>query len=101
MEAHMQCDLKAKERYEAWISLNATNEQLEATQMALDKVTFKSISIDQTLEKQAENLRSISNRYELDKKKWQQSISPCSCTKQIRARVVSFGCKKLFFFLGR
>ncbi|CAL0331557.1 unnamed protein product [Lupinus luteus] len=44
-ELTMQCDLKAKECYEAWISLTATNEQLEATQMELDKVTFKSLSI--------------------------------------------------------
>ncbi|CAL0319956.1 unnamed protein product [Lupinus luteus] len=75
MESHMQCDLKAKECYETWISLTETNEQLVATQMELDKMTFKSLSIDQTLEKQAENLRSISSRYELDKKKWQQISS--------------------------
>ncbi|XP_019422125.1 PREDICTED: kinesin-like protein KIN-14R isoform X2 [Lupinus angustifolius] len=73
-ELTMQCELKAKECYEAWTSLTATNEQLEATQMELDKVTFKSLSIDQTLEKQAENLRSISSRYELDKKKWAEEI---------------------------
>ncbi|KAE9607044.1 putative minus-end-directed kinesin ATPase [Lupinus albus] len=73
-ELTMQCEVKAKECYEAWISLTATNEQLEATQMELDKVTFKSLSIDQTLEKQAENLRSISSRYELDKKKWAEEI---------------------------
>jgi kinesin family member C2/C3 len=29
---------------------------------------------EQTAEKQAENLRSISNRYELDKKKWAEAI---------------------------
>ncbi|CAL0311838.1 unnamed protein product [Lupinus luteus] len=66
--------LKAKECYEAWMSLTTTNEQLEATQMELDKVTFKSLTIDQTLEKQAEDLRSISSRYELDKKKWAEAI---------------------------
>lgn len=40
-ELTMQCDLKAKECYEAWMSLTAKNEQLEAVQMELDKVTFK------------------------------------------------------------
>lgn len=43
-ELTMQCELKAKECYEAWMSLTATNEQLEATQMELDKVTFKSLT---------------------------------------------------------
>jgi len=31
-------------------------------------------SSDQTVEKQAESLRNISNRYELDKKKWADAI---------------------------
>lgn len=30
---------------------------------------------DQTVEKQAESLRNISNRYELDKKKWAEAIN--------------------------
>ena len=41
-ELTMQCELKAKECYEAWMSLTATNEQLETVQMELDKVTIKS-----------------------------------------------------------
>ncbi|KAK7307276.1 hypothetical protein VNO77_40187 [Canavalia gladiata] len=74
-ELTMQCELKTKECYEAWMSLTATNEQLEAVQMELDKVTFKSLTTDQTVEKQAESLRNISNRYEVDKKKWAEAIS--------------------------
>ncbi|KAG5059177.1 hypothetical protein JHK87_000206 [Glycine soja] len=74
-ELTMQCDLKAKECYEAWMSLTAKNEQLEAVQMELDKVTFKLLTTDQTVEKQAESLRNISNRYELDKKKWAEAIN--------------------------
>ncbi|TKY69978.1 Kinesin-4 protein [Spatholobus suberectus] len=74
-ELTMQCELKAKECYEAWMSLTATNEQLEAVQMELDKVTFKSLTTDQTVEKQAESLRNISNRYELDRKKWTEAIN--------------------------
>lgn len=43
-ELTMQCDLKAKECYQAWMSLTATNEQLEEVQMELDKVTFNSLT---------------------------------------------------------
>ncbi|KAJ1382149.1 P-loop containing nucleoside triphosphate hydrolase [Sesbania bispinosa] len=74
-ELTMQCELKSKECYEAWMSLTATNEQLEKVQMELDNVTFKSLTTDQTMEKQAESLRNISNRYELDKKKWTEAIN--------------------------
>jgi len=41
-ELKMQCEIKAKECYEAWMSLTATNEQLETVQMELDNVTIKS-----------------------------------------------------------
>ncbi|KAL2349000.1 hypothetical protein Fmac_003000 [Flemingia macrophylla] len=74
-ELTMQCELKAKECYEAWMSLTATNEQLVAVQMELDKVAFKSLTTDQTLEKQAESLKNISNSYELDKKKWTEALN--------------------------
>ncbi|XP_020217268.1 kinesin-like protein KIN-14R isoform X2 [Cajanus cajan] len=74
-ELTMQCELKAKECYEAWMSLTATNEQLVAVQMELDKVTFKSLTTDQTVEKQAESLKNISNSYELDKQKWTEAIN--------------------------
>ncbi|KAK7407182.1 hypothetical protein VNO78_08883 [Psophocarpus tetragonolobus] len=74
-ELTMQCDLKAKECYEAWMSLTATNQQLEAVQMELDKITFKSLNTDQIVEKQAESLRNISKRYELDKKKWEEALN--------------------------
>ncbi|MED6220557.1 hypothetical protein PIB30_045936 [Stylosanthes scabra] len=43
-ELTMQCELKGKECYEAWMSLTATNKQLEAVQMELDNVTFKSLT---------------------------------------------------------
>ncbi|XP_027911627.1 kinesin-like protein KIN-14R isoform X2 [Vigna unguiculata] len=81
-ELTMQCDLKAKECYEAWMSLTVTNEQLETVQMELDKVTIKSHTTDQTVEKQAESLRNISNMYELDKKKWADAI--CSLQEKIK-----------------
>ncbi|GAU23303.1 hypothetical protein TSUD_237570 [Trifolium subterraneum] len=74
-ELTVQCELKAKECYEAWTSLTETSRKMEKVQMELDQVTFKSLTTEQTVEKQAENLRSISNRYELDKKKWAEAIT--------------------------
>ncbi|CAJ1931207.1 unnamed protein product [Sphenostylis stenocarpa] len=74
-ELTMRCDLKAKECYEAWMSLAATNKQLETVHMELDKLTIKSYATYQTVEKQAESLRNISYRYELDKKKWADEIN--------------------------
>ncbi|KAI4328116.1 hypothetical protein L6164_020499 [Bauhinia variegata] len=74
-ELTMQCQLKTKECYEAWMSLTATNEQLETVRMELDNVTFKTLSLDQTVEKQAENLKNISSRYEHDKKRWTEAIN--------------------------
>ncbi|XP_024639990.1 kinesin-like protein KIN-14R isoform X2 [Medicago truncatula] len=73
-ELTMQCELKAKECYEAWTSLTEMSREVEKVQMELDQVTFKSFTTELTAEKQAENLRSISNRYELDKKKWAEAI---------------------------
>ncbi|KAJ7943754.1 Kinesin-like protein [Quillaja saponaria] len=74
-ELTAQCQLKTKECYEAWMSLTATNEQLEMVRMELDNVTFKTISQDKTVEKQAENLRNISSRYEHDKMHWAVAIN--------------------------
>ncbi|PNY08584.1 geminivirus rep-interacting motor [Trifolium pratense] len=74
-ELTAQCELKAKECYEAWMSLTETSRKMEKVQMELDQVTFKSLTTEQTVEKQAENLRSISNKYELDKKKWAEAIT--------------------------
>lgn len=73
-ELAMQCQLKARECHEAWMSLTATNEQLETVRMELDNVTFKTLSLDQTMEKQAEKLRNISSSYDHDKKKWTEAI---------------------------
>lgn len=43
-ELSMQCELKTKECYEAWMSLTSTNEQLEKVQMELDKLAFRSLT---------------------------------------------------------
>lgn len=43
-ELTTQCQLKAKECYEAWMSLTTANEQLEKVRMELDNMTFKKLS---------------------------------------------------------
>ncbi|XP_023887362.2 kinesin-like protein KIN-14R [Quercus suber] len=70
-----QCQRKTKECYEAWMSLTTANEQLDQVRMELDNVTFKTLTLDQTMAKQAENLRNISSKYEHDKKYWTAAIN--------------------------
>lgn len=43
-ELTMQCELKAKECYEAWTSLTETSRKMEKVQTELDQVTFKSLT---------------------------------------------------------
>ncbi|XP_021714041.1 kinesin-like protein KIN-14R [Chenopodium quinoa] len=74
-ELSQQCQRKTDECYQAWMSLTAANEQLEKVRMELDNRVFKSYSLDQTVEKQAESLKAISSRYEQDKKFWMTAIS--------------------------
>ncbi|KAL5556600.1 hypothetical protein UlMin_038836 [Ulmus minor] len=74
-ELTTQCQLKAKECYEAWMSLTTANEQLDKVRMELDNLTFKKISHDQAMEKQTEELREISSRYERDKKHWEAAVN--------------------------
>ena len=52
-ELSTQCQLKAKECYEAWMSLTTANEQLDKVRMELDNMTFKTLS-------QGKNLFKIS-----------------------------------------
>jgi kinesin family protein C2/C3 len=51
---------------------------------------------EQTLEKQAENLRSIYNRYELDKKKWAEAI--ISLQEKVKVNDKKRCLKLLYFF---
>ncbi|KAB1211060.1 Kinesin-4 [Morella rubra] len=74
-ELTTQCQQKTKECYEAWMSLTAANEELDKVRMELDNMMFKTLSLDQTVEKQAENLRNVSTRYEHDKKYWAVAIN--------------------------
>jgi hypothetical protein len=51
---------------------------------------------EQTVEKQAENLRSISTRYELDKKKWAEAIT--SLQEKVKVNDKERCLKLLYFF---
>ncbi|KAL8109216.1 hypothetical protein AgCh_025348 [Apium graveolens] len=70
-----QCQLKADECYQAWMSLASANDQLEKVRMELDNKLFQTYSLDQTVEKQAEKLKDVSSKYERDKKFWVVTIS--------------------------
>ncbi|KAM6563992.1 hypothetical protein CsatB_023990 [Cannabis sativa] len=74
-ELTTQCQLKAKECYEAWMSLTSANEQLDNVRMELHNMTFKKLSQDQAMEKVAEDLRDINSKYEQDKKRWAVAIN--------------------------
>ncbi|CAL8164424.1 unnamed protein product [Prunus armeniaca] len=74
-ELTTQCQLKTKECYEAWMSLTAANEELDKVMMDFDNVTFRTLSQDQTIQKQAEDIKSISSRYERDKKYWTIAVN--------------------------
>ncbi|KAJ4714582.1 Kinesin-like protein [Melia azedarach] len=74
-ELTKQCQLKTNECHEAWMSLTAANEHLEKVRMELDNKTFRSLTLDQTVGKQAENLRNITSRYERDKNYWAAALN--------------------------
>ncbi|KAE8659234.1 E3 ubiquitin-protein ligase UPL2 isoform 1 [Hibiscus syriacus] len=68
------CQLKTDECYEAWMSLTASNKQLEKVRMELDNKFFQNLNLDRALEKQAAKLKVVSTKYECDKRLWVSSI---------------------------
>ncbi|PKI42097.1 hypothetical protein CRG98_037550 [Punica granatum] len=74
-ELSVLCKQKTDECYEAWMSLNATNEQLEKVRMDLDNRTFEKRNLEQVLDEQGNNLKSVSTKYEHDKQFWATKIS--------------------------
>ncbi|KAI3442324.1 Kinesin-like protein [Psidium guajava] len=70
----VQCKRKTDECYQAWMSLTTTNEQLEKVRMELDIRTFEKRSLDQVVEKQDDNLRNLSSKYEHDKQFWALAV---------------------------
>ncbi|XP_004289515.1 PREDICTED: geminivirus Rep-interacting motor protein-like [Fragaria vesca subsp. vesca] len=74
-ELNTRCELKAKECYEAWMSLTVANEQLDKVRMELDNTAFKTLTQDQAMQKQAEDIRNLSSKYEHDKKYWAAAVN--------------------------
>ncbi|XP_031285173.1 kinesin-like protein KIN-14R [Pistacia vera] len=74
-ELTKQCQLKTNECHEAWMSLTQANEQLEKVRMELDNKIFQTLTLDQTVGKQTEGLRTITSRYERDKKYWSAAVN--------------------------
>ncbi|KAI3747557.1 hypothetical protein L6452_10049 [Arctium lappa] len=77
-ELTSQCQRKTDECYQAWMSLTAANEQLEKVRMELDNRLFQTSSLDQKMEKQSEQLRDLSSRYEHDRKIWVAAVKELS-----------------------
>ncbi|KAJ9564701.1 hypothetical protein OSB04_000667 [Centaurea solstitialis] len=77
-ELTSQCRNKTEECYQAWMALTAANEQLEKLRMEVDNKFFQTCSFDQIMEKQSEQLRDISSRYEHDKKIWAAAVQELS-----------------------
>ncbi|XP_047315593.1 kinesin-like protein KIN-14R isoform X2 [Impatiens glandulifera] len=67
-ELNILCQTKTEECYQAWMSFTSTNEQLQKVNMELDNLSFRTYSLDQTVEKQTEELKNISKKYENNKK---------------------------------
>ncbi|KAL5705906.1 Kinesin-like protein KIN-14R [Ranunculus cassubicifolius] len=65
-----QCQLKANECYEAWMSLTAANEKIDKIRIELGDKLCQVHTLDQTVEKQTEKLKDVSCQYERDKKTW-------------------------------
>ncbi|KAL1193377.1 Kinesin-like protein KIN-14R [Cardamine amara subsp. amara] len=65
---------KTNECHEAWMSLTSANEQLEKVRMELDNTMFEARSLDQTVATQADCLKSITSKYENDKRHWANAI---------------------------
>ncbi|XWS29612.1 hypothetical protein CRYUN_Cryun24cG0044100 [Craigia yunnanensis] len=74
-ELTTQCQLKTHECHEAWMSLTTANEQLEKVRMELDNKIFQTRTLDETVGKQADNLKNITSRYEHDKKYWEEAVN--------------------------
>ncbi|KAJ0085760.1 hypothetical protein Patl1_08690 [Pistacia atlantica] len=74
-ELKIQCQHKADECYEAWMSLTAANEQLEKVRMELDNRFFQNMCLDQESQKKAAQVREVSSQYERDKQRWAVAIN--------------------------
>ncbi|GAV66863.1 Kinesin domain-containing protein/Malectin domain-containing protein [Cephalotus follicularis] len=73
-ELKTQCQLKADECYEAWMSLTAANERLQKVRMELDNKFFQNLRLEQAMEKQTAILKDVSSQFECSKRLWAEAI---------------------------
>ncbi|CAH2061495.1 unnamed protein product [Thlaspi arvense] len=66
---------KTNECHEAWMSLTSANERLEKVMMELDNKVYEARSLDQTVITQADCLKSVTSKYENDKRHWASAIA--------------------------
>ncbi|KAF0916152.1 hypothetical protein E2562_000749 [Oryza meyeriana var. granulata] len=70
-----QCNMKSDECYMAWSSVESTNQELERLKIELHQNFVQSDNIEQVLDRQADQLRNVSQNYENAKKLWVAAIS--------------------------
>uniref|UniRef100_A0A0E0K7U2 Kinesin-like protein n=1 Tax=Oryza punctata TaxID=4537 RepID=A0A0E0K7U2_ORYPU len=70
-----QCNMKSDECYMAWSSVESTNQELERLKIELHQKVMQSDNVEQVLDRQADQLRSVSQKYENAKKLWAAAIS--------------------------
>ncbi|KAM0935133.1 putative minus-end-directed kinesin ATPase [Dioscorea sansibarensis] len=74
-ELTSQYKLKNDECHQAWMLLTSANEQLEQLRMDMDNKLFQAETLEQAVERQTDNFRVVSERYEHDKKLWVAAIN--------------------------
>uniref|UniRef100_A0A0E0CU29 Kinesin motor domain-containing protein n=1 Tax=Oryza meridionalis TaxID=40149 RepID=A0A0E0CU29_9ORYZ len=70
-----QCNMKSDECYMAWSSVESANQELERLKIELHQKVLQSDNIEQVVDRQADQLRSVSQKYENAKKLWAAAIS--------------------------
>ncbi|KAL5217241.1 hypothetical protein ABZP36_017925 [Zizania latifolia] len=74
-ELTSQCNMKSDECYMAWSSVESTNQELERLKIELHQKLVQSDNNEQVLERQTDQLRNVSQKYENAKKLWAAAIS--------------------------
>ncbi|XAR62064.1 Minus-end-directed kinesin ATPase [Bertholletia excelsa] len=69
------CQVKTNECYEAWMSLTATNKELQKVRMDLDNKSFENHCLDQAKALEVAKLRDVSSRYEHERTYWIAAIN--------------------------
>ncbi|CAN6285982.1 unnamed protein product [Urochloa humidicola] len=74
-ELTSQCTMKSNECYMAWSSVDSANMELGRLKIELHQKGAELENLEQTLGRHSDQLRSVSQKYENDKKLWTAAIS--------------------------